>query len=62
MAKRELKKPNEKTDQRPPDDSGDLSPMPPHDPIEPDPMNPEQSPQAGPKYDRPDRVWAEHEE
>ena len=63
MAKRELKKHNEKTDLRQPDDSAQPSPKQPRDPIEPDPMNfvlvP---PDTQPKSDRPDLDWAEHED
>jgi hypothetical protein len=64
MAKRELKKRNEKTDLRRPDDSAEPSPKQPRDPIEPDPMNPRQVPSVDtePKPDRPDLDWAEHED
>ena len=63
MAKRELKN-NKKTDRRRPDDRADLSPNPPRDPNEPDPMNPRQVPSVDtePKPDRPDLDWAEHED
>jgi hypothetical protein len=65
MAKREGKKGNERSDPRPSDDNADLPPMPPRDPIEPDPMNPVQAPPADtePKpMKRPDLDWSEHED
>jgi hypothetical protein len=61
MTKYEVKKGNERRD---PGDDVDLPPMPPRDPIEPDPMNPVQSPPADtdPKPgERPDLDLAEHE-
>ena len=35
---------------------------PPHDPIEPDPMNPVQAPPDSKPAERPDLDWAEHED
>jgi hypothetical protein len=63
MAKYELK--NERSDPRRSGDNVVPQPMPPRDPIEPDPMNPVQSPPADtdPKpVERPDLDWAEHED
>ena len=55
---------NEKIDPRPPGDKADLPPTPPHDPIEPDPMNPVPAPpDAEPRTaERPDLGWVEHED
>ena len=65
MAKREVKKGNERSDSRRSDDNADLPPMAPRDPIELDPMNPVQVPpdDVEPKpVKRPDMPWAEHED
>jgi hypothetical protein len=62
MTKYEVNKGNEGSD---PGDDVDLPAMPRRDPIEPDPMNPVQSPPADtdPKpVERPDLDWAEHED
>ena len=62
MTKYEVKKGNEGGD---PGDEVDLPAMPPRDAIEPDPMNPVQSPPADtdPKpVERPDLDWSEHED
>jgi hypothetical protein len=62
MTKYEVKKGNEESD---PGDDVDLLAMPPRDPIEPDPMNPVQSPPTNtdPKpVERPDLDWSEHED
>jgi hypothetical protein len=58
----ELKKANEENDPRRLDDDVDLAPVPPRDPIEPDPMNPAPV-DADPKPPRrPDLTWTEHED
>jgi hypothetical protein len=56
---------NEKTDPHRSGDKADLPPPPPHDPIEPDPMNPipVPPPDTEPRpAERPDLDWAEHED
>ena len=56
---------NEKIDPRRPGDKVELPPPPPHDPIEPDPMNPVPVPPPDPEQrpaDRPNLDWAEHED
>jgi len=63
MPKPELKKHDEKTDLRRPDDSAEPSPKQSRDPIEPDPMNSVLvPPDTEPASDRPDLDWAEHQE
>lgn len=56
---------NEKTDPHRSGDKADLPPPPPHDPIEPDPMNPIPAPPPDTEprpSERPDLDWAEHED
>jgi hypothetical protein len=63
MAKYNLNKSNEGSDQRRSGDNVDLPPMPPRDPIEPDPMNPVPPADTDLKpAERPDLDWAEHED
>ena len=55
---------NEKIDQQQRGDKADLPPSP-HDPIEPDPMNPQPEPLPDTEpvpAERPDLDWAEHED
>ncbi len=56
---------NEKIDPRRPGDKADLPPTPPHDPIEPDPMNRYRCHRliTEPRpAERPDLDWTEHED
>lgn len=65
MMKHEAKKDNAASDLPRSGDNVALPPIPPREPIEPDPMNPVPSPPADtdPKStQRPDLDWAEHED
>jgi hypothetical protein len=64
MVKHELKKDNAAGDLPRSGDNVALPPIPPRDPIEPDPMNPVQSPPADTdlRPERPDLDWTEHED